>query len=384
MNKLKILHTSDLHLGNPFTDSGFDDNKIFARRMDLINCFLRITEAAVENGVDMLIVSGDFFEEDRVRQTDIHTFCKKFKEISPIQVVLLPGNHDYYKSGGYYDWLEWPANVYIFRSKEFEKFDFPDLKLSVFGSAFTSPEDSSSLLEDFSPKDSLERSILVHHGSLIRSGDVKSQYRPFKENDLKSLKVDYIALGHYHKREIFVDDKSKIKASYPGSPEPLNFGEIYDHSFNIVTFTEDSVEIDFVQSNHRSYLHIDVDCSDLKTEEDVADKCIDLSSGRASAEDIVRFELNGIIDVGLKFDTGIIKERLGNNFFWVCVSDKTIPDYDLEIIGKEETTRGYFVRMMNGLIEGAEKSEKHEKVERLKDALYYGLSALNGRRPEKR
>jgi len=384
MDKIRILHTADLHLGNPFTDSGFDEERIHARRTDLLNCFHRMIDSAVERDIQLIIVSGDLFEEDRVRQADIYTFCDKFAGVSPMQIVLLPGNHDYYRAGGYYDWIDWPENVHIFRSRNFKKIDFPQLDLSLFGSAFTAPEDPKKVLDDFHPTESLKRRVLVHHGSLVHKADEKSAYRPFDEKSIQRLDVDYIALGHYHKPSIIKDTKGTIIASYPGSPEPLNFGEMHHHSFNIVTLDGGKVEIELVPSNKRNYLQIDVNCSGMRTEMDVTDKCMELISHKASPEDIVRFDLTGMLESGLKFDTEIIRERLKKELFWIRIADRTVPDYDIDVIEKEETTRGYFTKRMNELIKKAVKNEENEKAERLKDALFYGLTALEGKKPEKR
>lgn len=385
MDKLRVLHTADLHLGSPFSGSGFNAEKIKQRKQDLFDCFSGILKAAQKNKVDLVIICGDLFEEDRVKRSDVNLIVQKIAEIAPIRVVILPGNHDYIRDGGYFNWLQLPPNAYLFNKHKCESFIFEDLSLAVYGSAYTAPEDPEMLMKEVVFNDDCKYRILAFHGSFLSRTDEKNvKYRPFIEQELSETGADYIALGHYHKHTIFRNSKGKIIASYPGSPEPLNFGEIHDHSFNIVTIENKSVEIETVQSAKRKYLAFEVSCKGMNTEKDVISACKKIASDTASEKDIVKFVLKGAITQGLIFERESISTELRKHFFWARIDDNTYPDLDLDAISREETTRGSFTREMLKLIDASRGSSDSVTVKHLEDALFYGLAALEGKKPEKR
>lgn len=385
MDKLKILHTADLHMGSPFTGSGFDADRIKQRKKDLFDCFSGILKTAQKKKVDLIIISGDLFEENRVKLSEINSILQSLSETAPIRVILLPGNHDHIRPGGYYDWLQMPPNVFLFRNREFDRFEFEDLSLAVYGSAFNSQEDSERILSRLRFDDNRKYRIAAFHGSLIPEGDETNvKYRPFSETEISDLGIDYVALGHYHKPLIMKNTHGRIIASYPGSPEPLNFGETHTHSFNIVTIENNSVNIETIPSSIRKYFMLNIDCSGMNTEKDVTAACRKTASSAAAESDIIGFNLKGRLEKGLKFDKDVIAAEMRKHYFWVKVTDETYPDIDIESISREETTRGGFARHMLELMEAERQSADTEKIERLNDALFYGLSALDGKRPEKR
>lgn len=385
MGQIRIIHTGDLHLGNFFPESGFADKKIRERSQDLLRTFSGIVRAVTEKKADMLIISGDFFEEERVRAVDINKIVDELSALSPVPVVIAPGNHDYFRKGCLYDWLDWPSNVYIFREKEFAKFDFEDIGLTVYGTAFTAPEDDVNHLAKFKPAGSLAKSVLVYHGSLAIRHDEKSAYRPFAEDDLFSVGVDYIALGHYHKRRRFMTNDDSVKAAYAGSPEPLSFGEIYEHSYNLVTLNDASVDVEYIPTGSRKYFNLEIDCTNLKTDDDVVKASLSAAEEKGAGErDIVRFALKGMTEPDLKYDINYINDELRESFFTIRIKDETLPGFDLDAIISEQTSRGLFVKRLKELINDAERAGEEEKKKRLEDAIYYGLAALDGRRPEKR
>ncbi len=383
--RIKIIHTADVHIGSFFPDGDFVDKKLRERGRDLLNTFSAIVSSVLEHDADMLVISGDLFEEGSVRQSDINRVLKTFADIAPLPVIIAPGNHDYYRPGGYYDWLDWPENVHIFKSAKFDKIDFPEKGISVYGTAFTSAEDRKNPLPEFSREKGLPLSMLVYHGSLAVPQGEESPYRPFLVDELMDIPVDYIALGHFHKRKILKDESGRIKASYPGSPEVLNFGEAHPHSYNLVTITESSVKVEYIESGSRRFVVLGIDCTDLGSDEDIIKKAKDAAEAEnATDKDIIKIELKGEPAAGLTFDIDYISDELRQSFFWCTVKDRTSPAFDLESISGEESARGKFVNRLNELIEDARKAGEREKEEILSDAVYYGLLALEGRKPDKR
>ena len=66
---LKILHTSDLHLGMKFASyDGEVQEKLVEARFE---CLSRLVAAANDNGCDLLVVAGDLFDRVTVAKRDI-------------------------------------------------------------------------------------------------------------------------------------------------------------------------------------------------------------------------------------------------------------------------------------------------------------------------
>src|SRR5215207_942397 len=90
---MKILHTSDWHLGS--TWEGID------RSEDLLDRAVPdVVEVALREKVDIVLVTGDIFERqtNEALEKAAQTLREPFRELlnAHIDVALLPGNHDSY------------------------------------------------------------------------------------------------------------------------------------------------------------------------------------------------------------------------------------------------------------------------------------------------
>lgn len=86
---MKLLHTSDLHLGRQFNGISLEEDH--SAVLD------QIVEAVKTNGVDALIIAGDVFDrasprQDAVRQ--FNGFLERIKTETDAAVAMIAGNHD--------------------------------------------------------------------------------------------------------------------------------------------------------------------------------------------------------------------------------------------------------------------------------------------------
>ncbi len=86
---MKLLHTSDLHLGRQF--NGIPLAEDHAAVLD------QIVEAVKAHGVDALIIAGDVFDrasppQSAVRQ--LNGFLQRIKTETDSAVAMIAGNHD--------------------------------------------------------------------------------------------------------------------------------------------------------------------------------------------------------------------------------------------------------------------------------------------------
>jgi exonuclease SbcD len=85
---MKILHTSDWHLGR-----GISGHDLSGAQSDAINF---IVEQAIERKIDVLIVAGDVYDLQRPAVSDILTLRGILTRLSEagIKIILTAGNHD--------------------------------------------------------------------------------------------------------------------------------------------------------------------------------------------------------------------------------------------------------------------------------------------------
>ena len=116
----QILHTSDLHLRT--IDSGSSQN------------FMTIIELTIKHKVDLLVIAGDFFDHNGIDNSVVIFAVDQLKKVA-CPTIILPGNHDYLAVNSVYNRIMWQDlhNVFIFRKREGETFNFPELKVSIWG-----------------------------------------------------------------------------------------------------------------------------------------------------------------------------------------------------------------------------------------------------------
>ena len=112
MNKIKIVHTADLHLTNPDL---INDRIHRQLASDTLSVFYSIIDFCKEYKPDVLLICGDLFSKPDEEETFAKRVFEKFSEIPSTQVVITPGNHDFLSSSSPFRNTQTQENVYIFR-----------------------------------------------------------------------------------------------------------------------------------------------------------------------------------------------------------------------------------------------------------------------------
>jgi len=95
---LKIIHCADIHLGSKL-ESKFTKEKSDIRKREVLNTFGKMIDYANENGIKVILLSGDVFDKDKPAIKDKEFFYKAIKKNPQIDFLYLNGNHD--KEGSY-------------------------------------------------------------------------------------------------------------------------------------------------------------------------------------------------------------------------------------------------------------------------------------------
>ncbi len=377
MKQVSFIHTADIHLDAPFSSLG-DKEKADIRRQELESCVENIIERVRIQNINLLIISGDFFEESCIRGSTMIGIRNLFSELYGTEIVIIPGNHDPLKENSYYNTLSWSENVHILSDSKqvlfLEKCNTCIYNMGAFGRV---AEDYINLKEKDISEDTFN--ILVFHGTVDMPFE-NSNYNSIGSKDIFELDMDYVALGHMH-NYIRFQNKTSIMIN-PGSPEPLGFDEEGVHGFvqgKIMSARDGNkfVEATFVTFPGRSYFNIELDITGCKSNEEIIQKLSTQENMKFSNKDLYSLTLKGFLSKDFMPDVKFISEYLKYKCFFVRIKNETSIQFDYEQYLEDPGIKGEFVRM---LMDMQENEESQEKKETLKMAVQLGLQALENNR----
>ncbi|TFF93337.1 MAG: DNA repair exonuclease, partial [Promethearchaeota archaeon] len=248
MTQSKFIHIADLHLGK----TQYNNKQ---RYKDYFRAFKGILEKAIKEKVDFILIAGDMFDNRKISPRVltkvfyiIRDFKKKSKETlnRAIPLICIEGNHDnpIYSTRSWMTFLA-DLELIILLAGEYNKetqeiiFSPYDKKsrrggvitvnnihiygLPFYGSSTTHLFDS--IKQAIQKEDSTLNILMMHFGI---QGQDKSKPGIKLSDNLKKLheKVDYLALGHFHKQYKFPSKERWI--FNPGSLEINDVKEVFE------------------------------------------------------------------------------------------------------------------------------------------------------------
>jgi DNA repair exonuclease SbcCD nuclease subunit len=356
---IKFIHTADVHMGMEFKKASFCSEFAKKRRNEIKETFFNIVTRAGETQADFLLISGDLFEDQFITIGELKDINKYFSKINSTRVIIIAGNHDpIINNKSYYNLIDWANNVYIIDTN-IEKLSFDELGVDIYGLSWDKKQITANLLKDIVVEDSDRINILLAHGDIYQ----KSNYLPINKNNLLSKEFDYVALGHIHKHDFI---ESNI--AYPGSPEPLDFGETGKHGIIEGEISKEKLNISFLPFAKREFIILDIEVDNNMTIEDIIDNTLAILS-EYDFNNLYRFNLKGIRDRDIIFDLQYIKNRVEESVIYAEIIDNTTPDYDLGKLKEDNRDN-----VIGKYIEYMENQNIEDDISRL--ALYEGIEAL--------
>ena len=363
---MRILHTGDLHLDSPF--SGLDISRAEQRRRELRDTFSAMMRYAGDEGMDMVVISGDLFDSAFVTRETVSLLIREFSALS-CPVIIAPGNHDPAAEGSIWKKTVFPENVYIFTSPEVEKIDFPQLDACVYGYGFNEAYLSYCPISG-SVEDEERINLLVCHGD---TASPISKYAPLPVSVIRSFGADHVCLGHIHNPEA-ANGALEGYGAYCGCPEGRDFGETGEKGALIVTVEKGRAHIQQKRFSKRVYVAFELNVDGAQSMAAVSDRISGAVLERGlDGEHIVRITLTGSVDPSLVINTQVLSENSGK-LFALEVEDSTSPTWNAEALLSDKGIRG---ELYKALLPGLESTDRSER-ERAALALRYSLAALAG------
>lgn len=246
MKPIKFIHVSDLHLGKR-------QYNLKERYNDYFKAFQWILDLAITEKIEFLLISGDLFDSKNINPSvlsDVFYSIRDFKERSSLELkrvipmICIEGNHDnpIYKTNSWMSFLA-DLDLIVLLAGDYDK----DKKQLTFQPYSTSNHRGGMIeikdtviyglpyygsftkhmfpaIYQAVPKKSDKFNILMMHFGI--EGQDKSKPGIELTPNLKKLhdKIDYLALGHYHKNYILEDQDQWIYN--PGSLELNDLTEL--------------------------------------------------------------------------------------------------------------------------------------------------------------
>ena len=358
---MRILHAADLHLDSAF--AGLAEEKAALLRQESRDILRRMVDWANDHAVDVMLLSGDLFDSDRMYSQTARTLAQALARFRG-RIFLSPGNHDFYAPGSGYDAVDWPDNVHIFTSRRPQTVLLRSLNASVTGAAFTSAEEWEPFDgASFSGGDAPIR-LGVLHGEVTRG---ESKYRAIPPAEIEKTNLTYLALGHVH-RCAGVQRAGNTAYAYPGCLPGRGFDETGDKGFLYGEITPEKVELEFIPFAPRRYQSATADTPDRDPAAAVR-QALDPDCG----QDICRVLLTG--SRRENFSLSALTSELSGLCAALELTDETYPEEDVWARCGEDSLRGLFLQNLRARYDGADEDEKRQLLQ----AARFGLAALDNR-----
>lgn len=252
----KFIHCADLHLGRRFSGISKTDGDLGRRLADsAFGSFDRIVDLALSEKADLMVISGDVFDEENETVSTRFRFSKSLERLG-IPCFIALGNHDFKRS--WEESIPYPDNVHVFQpAPERILMDIRGSPVEILGRSFPSKHTSENLAVSLDGSPGVFSVAVVHCSLETASKD--SDYAPCGLSDLLNRDVEYWALGHIHKRS---EEHRFPHVVYPGNIQGMDPSESGEKGAYVVTVSNGKVaRTDFVPTQGILWQDIRADIS---------------------------------------------------------------------------------------------------------------------------
>lgn len=307
MENVKILLTSDLHLGieriNPLIS-----------REERFNTFKKIISLASEH--DILLLAGDIINTGLIDSQYISAINNELDNasVSGTEIFLAPGTGEIEKQNYISD-----KNTEFKTTHSFSNKNKDVIVKSEKGDIFIYgiPDINSAFPSDITRKEKKGFHIGLFYADFSPQSIEKKAAGCIGKKEIKNMNLDFFALGKNHSFRLFRFSE-RILGAYPGSPEPCSLDECGER-FVISIEIEDSRISSFkrIPVNTVTVNSHEIDCSTISSEKELISS-IKKSGNRDTMN---RIELCG----SRNFAAGhILKEELTGYYRGLKVIDRTL------------------------------------------------------------
>lgn len=365
---MRIVHFADLHLDAPFARLPPAASRV--RRQALRQTLEAILELAVTERADLITCAGDLFEADRLAP-DTLAFLHDRLGAAGRPVYIAPGNHDWVGPRTAWGTHTFADNVHVFTEPRLSPVELAP-GLLLWGAGHDRPRGTPNLLRPLlaSPVDATSTNLALFHGSERESfpfqGHDKEAHAPFEAAEVERAGFLHALVGHFHL------PTDAPWHTYPGNPDPLQFGEVGKRAAVVIDVTPQGIKRRRVVVARSEVHDVTVDLDGIGHRGEALDAIIGATTGLCGA---VRLMLVGEVAHALDLDVhaDLDPDLLGlvpSPDRAVVVESRLIWAIDRARLESEPSVRGEYYRRLKA---APMNEEERERV------LHIGLRALAGR-----
>lgn len=222
-DNLRLIHTSDWHVGKVFTAVGDGVMSLLQQaRLDAIG---RIGELAVAEQVGAVLVAGDIYDKQSPSAKTLAQPLEAMRRFPGVTWHLIPGNHDPDLPGGLWQRvldLGLPENVHLHREAAPIALDDRTWLLPSPLRQKHHLDDPTAWMDEAATPEG-HRRIGLAHGSISDFGSTSATPNLIAPDRAKKAGLAYLALGDWHGTKSI-----GAETWYSGTPEPDGFGRSDD------------------------------------------------------------------------------------------------------------------------------------------------------------
>lgn len=269
---MKLVHFSDTHLGYSEGTKIDTDTGINLREADTYKAFSRVVDHIAQLKPDLILHSGDLFDNPRPSNRTINFTLREIKRISKLDIpfVLISGNHSTPRvrtSGSIFESFALFDNIYPVYGLAYQEIKINGISIHCLPHMLTEQE-MQRTLNKLKPNPRSDANIIVAHVGITaetqyKMGEFNEQLVPYSTL-AKKRNFDYIALGHYHRNVKLADN-----AYYAGSTERFSFDDAtQDKGFVVANLNKGDLDVKFIPIEVRGMFLVEpIDCTDLTLHE---------------------------------------------------------------------------------------------------------------------
>ena len=369
---MKIIHTSNVHLGKSFSGHSTAGDKL---RAAIKRAFSQVIDLSLAEKADMVIFAGDTFDSVDVSQNLLKFFLSEIRRLEKIPVFLLPGERDYYQKGSF--WEEWeitPAvdNLHMLTNTERPYIDLPRLSTTVYGYPILAESSLDNPAERLRKFGKSKYHIAVLYGNLVHDTSQAGHNYPFHPDDLMAGGFSYAALGG---QKTFRDFSSiGIKAAYCGSPEIITPVQIEEAgTVAVVELDESQITVEPRRVGNLCWREMHISMETVANPDDLKSQIKEM----AGPDVFLRVTLEGLTLFESGLNLGQLHKELYNGFMHLEFVDHTrvLPDNISAVKVQEKTILGQYLKVMVDKLNDAEGTYRID----LEESLKVGYTLLSGK-----
>jgi len=237
MPTFSFVHAADLHLDSPFKGIGSTAPHVAEQlREASLAAFDTLVAKCLELGAAFLVVAGDVYDgPERGLRAQLRFRDGLYRlSAAGIPSFVVHGNHDPVETGWSALSGSWPEHVTVFSAGAVQAVTVEIDRIpvaTVQGVSFAQRSETENLALRFAPRAGPGVQIGVLHCNVQGAASGYDDYSPCTLDELRSVGLDYWALGHVHTRMILSGRKGSDEpwVVYPGnlqarSPKPSERG----------------------------------------------------------------------------------------------------------------------------------------------------------------